>query len=177
MCKTYIWVCIRVLWVDCPVSKRAIVGSEHARLRLRARFLETPPGPEPLKGVVGVDMVRSRLRSRIRPRIPGEYYHSLPDVEIFLGPVWSIPITLKLTSGWLIGAKLGLLDFCRALICNRALNGALHIGQLFAWYLRESAHELHRHKCLQGRIKVSRTSHMQITHSEPLSSVSSSPPA
>ncbi|CAH2240385.1 jg20403, partial [Pararge aegeria aegeria] len=38
----------------------------------------------------------------------------------------------------------------------------------------ESAHELHRHRWRHGRISVSRTSHMQITHSEPPSSVSSS---
>ena len=62
------------------------------------------------------------------------------------------------------------------MICSRALNGALQIGQLLAWYLRESAQPLHRHKCLQGKIKVSRTSHIQITHSAPLSSVSSSLP-
>lgn len=66
--------------------------------------------------------------------------------------------------------------FWRALICKSALNGARHIGQLFAWYLNESAQELHRHKCLHGKINVSRTSLMQITHSEPLSSVSSSLP-
>lgn len=66
--------------------------------------------------------------------------------------------------------------FCRALICRSARNGARHIGQLFAWYLKESAHPLHKHKCLHGRINVSRTSHMQMTHSEPLSSVSSSLP-
>jgi len=66
--------------------------------------------------------------------------------------------------------------FWRALICKSALKGARHIGQLFAWYLKESAHELHKHKCLHGKINVSRTSLMQITHSEPLSSVSSSLP-
>lgn len=66
--------------------------------------------------------------------------------------------------------------FCRALIWRRALKGARHIGQLFAWYRRESAQLLHRHRCLHGNIKVSRTSHIQITHSDPLSSVSSSLP-
>lgn len=66
--------------------------------------------------------------------------------------------------------------FWSALICKRARNGARHMGQLFAWYRRESAQPLHKHKCLHGKIKVSRTSHIQITHSEPLSSVSSSLP-
>mgnify|MGYP005984290401 CR=1 FL=1 len=80
-----------------------------------------------------------------------------------------------LTSGGLMEARLGLAHFWRARICSKALNGARQIGQLLAWYLKESAQELHRHKWRQGRIKVSRTSHMQITHSEPLSSVSSSP--
>lgn len=66
--------------------------------------------------------------------------------------------------------------FCKALIWSKALNGALQIGQLLAWYLRESAQPLHRHKCLQGKIRVSRTSHIQMTHSAPLSSASSSFP-
>lgn len=76
-----------------------------------------------------------------------------------------------------MGARLGVLHFCKARICSRALKGARQIGQLLAWYRSESAQELHRHKCRHGRIRVSLTSHMQITHSEPLSSVSSSPPA
>lgn len=67
--------------------------------------------------------------------------------------------------------------FCKALIWRSALNGALHMGQLLAWYRRESAQELHRQRCLHGRISVSLISHIQITHSEPLSSVSSSAPA
>lgn len=66
------------------------------------------------------------------------------------------------------------LYFCNALICNRALNGDLQIGQLLAWYLRESAHAWHKHKCLHGSIKVSRISLIQITHSKPPSSISSS---
>ncbi len=64
--------------------------------------------------------------------------------------------------------------FLMALICRRALNGALQIGQLFAWYLSESAHVLQRQRCRHGRISVSRISDIQITHSEPLSSRSSS---
>lgn len=84
----------------------------------------------------------------------------------------------KLTSGGLVGGSrdgaAGAVIFCRALICSSARKGARHIGQLLAWYRKESAHELHRHRCLQGRINVSLTSHMQITHSEPPSSVSSS---
>lgn len=82
----------------------------------------------------------------------------------------------KLTSGGPIRAAcMELTLFWRARICNSALNGARQIGQLLAWYLKESAQELHKHKWRQGKIKVSRTSHIQITHSDPLSSVSSSP--
>lgn len=61
-----------------------------------------------------------------------------------------------------------------ALICSRAWNLARQIGQLFAWYRRLSAHELQRHRWRQGRIRVSRVSHIHMTHSEPLSSMSSS---
>ena len=61
-----------------------------------------------------------------------------------------------------------------ALICSNALNGALQMGQLFAWYRSESAQVLHRHRCRQGRIRVSRMSDIQITHSDPVSSRSSS---
>lgn len=66
--------------------------------------------------------------------------------------------------------------FLIALSWSSALNGALQMGQLLAWYLRESAQPLHKHRCLQGSISVSRMSDMHITHSAVLSSNSSSSP-
>ena len=80
-----------------------------------------------------------------------------------------------LTSGRFTGGRMAFAVFCKARICSRALNGALQIGQLFAWYLKVFAQELHKHRWRQGSISVSRTSLMQTTHSDPLSSVSSSP--
>ena len=61
-----------------------------------------------------------------------------------------------------------------ALICRSALNGDLQIGQLLAWYLSDSAQALHKHRCRHGKIKVSLMSDIQMTHSAPLSSGSSS---
>lgn len=61
---------------------------------------------------------------------PEEYYHSCPKKMNYLRQF--LISCVLLTSGGLTGACNGFADFCKALICKRALNGALQIGQLFA---------------------------------------------